>query len=339
GLPSPNVGNRKGCPYLNKMEFTPPEDFWSRQHNAQRFSFCFESLNAQVEITSNDKSVLEAAELSAKRYSQTSSRSIEIEIKLIVTQTNTAPIPADLNIAYSGVEEWLTFSMGEWGHGFANLKTKVAHAFLSPALAKDVRWVSRFVIDHYVLNFLLTEWAMVHSSCVVNSKGTLIAMVAPHNVGKSTTALKLLRSGFKFLADGMILLKEMDGGLAVGGYPVGEVKLRDDVIGLFPQYHGARESGKTVIDLRAAHADLMMTNVFTPESICLCLVERGSRTSLTPIENVNAAPTLAANTVFWDQESNLKNNSRILNRLLQVARCYRLVLGNDDQIFSVMETL
>jgi len=338
------------------MNFTPPEDFWSRQHNAQRFSFCFESLDAQVEITSNDKAVLQAAELSARRYSTESkvlrstpseasgqdfgrSRETSHSIKIVVTQTNAAPVPADLNISYSGVDEWITFSVGEWGHGFGNLKTKVAHAFLSPALAQDVRWVSRFVIDHYVLNFLLTEWAMVHSSCVINSKGTLIAMVAPHNVGKSTTALRLLRNGDKFLADGMILLKEVDGGLVVGGYPVGEVKLRDDVIGLFPQYHGARESGKTVIDLRAAHADLMMTNVFTPESICLCLVERGSRTSLTPIENGEAAPTLAANTAFWDRESNLKNNSKILNRLLQVARCYRLILGNDDQIFSVMETL
>ncbi|MBI5052525.1 MAG: hypothetical protein HZB52_04580 [Chloroflexi bacterium] len=321
------------------QNFTPPEDFWSRQHNAQRFSFCFESLDAQVKIISNDKSVLGAAELSARRYSQTSVRPRHIEIDIVVTQTNTAPVPADLNISYSGVEEWITFSVGGWGYGFGNLKTKIAHAFLSPALAKDVRWVSRFVIDHYVLNFLLTEWAMVHSSCVVNTKGTLIAMVAPHNVGKSTTAFKLLRSGNKFLADGMILLKEADGGLAVGGYPVGEVKLRDDVIGLFPEYRGARESGKTVIDLRTVHADHLVTDVFTPKSICLCLVERGARTNLTRIKNQEAAPTLAANTVFWDHESNLKNNSRILNRLLQVARCYRLVLGDDDQIFSVMETL
>jgi hypothetical protein len=321
------------------MEFIPPDDFWSRQHNAQRFSFCFESLDAQVEITSNDKAVLQAAELSARRYSQTSVRPRHIEIKIVVTQANTAPVPADLNIAYSGVEEWITFSVGEWGYGFGNLRTKVAHAFLSPVLAKDTRWVSRFVIDHYVLNFLLTEWAMVHSSCVVNAKGTLIAMVAPHNVGKSTTAFRLLRKGFKFLADGMILLKEDDKRLAVGGYPVGEVKLRDDVIGLFSEYHGARESGKTVIDLRVAHADHLVIDVFTPKSICLCLVERGSRTSLTPIENEDAAPTLAANTVFWDRESNLKNNSRILNRLLQVARCYRLTLADDDKIFSVMETL
>lgn len=321
------------------MNFIPPEDFWSRQHNAQRFSFCFESLDAQVKITSNDKSALEAAELSARRYSQTSVRPRHIEINMVVTQTNIAPVPADLNIAYSGVDEWITFSVGEWGYGFGNLKTKVAHAFLSPTLAKDVRWVSRFVIDHYVLNFLLTEWAMIHSSCVVNAKGTLIAMVAPHNVGKSTTAFKLLRSGNKFLADGMILLKEDDKRLAVGGYPVGEVKLRDDVIGLFSEYHGARETGKTVIDLRAAHADHLVTDVFTPKSICLCLVERGSRTNLTRIKNQEAAPTLAANTVFWDHESNLKNNSRILDRLLQTARCYRLTLADDDKIFSVMETL
>ena len=325
--------------YKPLMDFTPPEDFWSRQHNAQRFSFCFESFDAKVRVTSNVNAMLQAAELSSKRYSQTSIGERRIEITLVVTQTNTAPVPANPNIIYSGVDEWITFSVGEWGYGFGNLKTKVARAFLSPALAKDARWVSRFVIDHYVLNFLLTEWAMIHASCVINPKGTLIAMVAPHNVGKSTTALRLLRSGNKFLADGMILLQETGGGLAVGGYPVGEVKLRDDVLSLFPDYRGERETGKTVVDLRAAHADHLVTKVFTPDSICLCLAERGAHTHLTPIENVNAAPTLAANTVFWDAEPNLKNNSRILNRLLQVARCYRLILGNDDQIFSVMETL
>ena len=91
------------------MDFIPPEDFWSRQHNAQRFSFCFESLDAQVTITSNDKAVLQAAELSAVRYSQTSVRPRHIEVRIVVTQTNTAPVPADLNLTYSGVEEWITF--------------------------------------------------------------------------------------------------------------------------------------------------------------------------------------------------------------------------------------
>ena len=139
------------------QNFIPPDDFWSRRHNAQRFSFSFESLDGHVEITSNDSAVLQAAEMSAKRYSQTSVRNRQIEIKIVVTQTNIAQIPADPNIIYAGVDEWITFSVGEWGHGFGNLKTKVAHAFLSPALVTDVRWVSRFVIDHYVLNFLLTE--------------------------------------------------------------------------------------------------------------------------------------------------------------------------------------
>ena len=321
------------------MDFIPPEDFWSRHHNTQRHSFCFEPFDAKVEITSNDENILEAANLSAKRYSQAANITNNFEIKLIVASTQTDPRPDKLNITYSGVEEWITFSVGEWGHGFANLKTKTAHAFLSPTLAKDVRWVSRYVIDHYVLNFLLTEWAMLHASCVINAKGTLIAMVAPHNVGKSTTALQLLRKGNKFLADGMILLREVDGKLAVGGYPIGEVKLRDDVIDLFPEYLGVRESGKTVIDLQARHADHLITKVIAPEAICLCLVERGSHTSLTLIENREAAQTLAANTVFWDRESNLEHNTNALNRLMQVARMYRLTLANDGRIFSVMETL
>src|SRR6185503_11902675 len=158
-------------------------------------------------------------------------------------------------LVYSGVAEWIMLSAGKWGYAFGNLQTRHAMVVLSPELAANVRAVSRYFIDHYILNFLFTEWAMLHASCVLDPTGRrLIMLVGAHNSGKSTTALCLARAGYPFLADGMVLIRVLHGRAVVGGYPVGEVKLRDDALAQFPEYSGdkvrVREHTKTVVDLR-----------------------------------------------------------------------------------------
>nr|MBI2905901.1 hypothetical protein [Chloroflexota bacterium] len=217
------------------------EDFWSRRANVQRHSFTFAPFGVPTEITANDPVVLPAAKLSAGRYSRAPNvGGRPIRVSIVVGAQVTAPVPPDLpdRLVYAGLGDWLTVSVGEWGHGFANRHTREAFVFLSPDLAAEPSLVSRYFVDHYLLNLLMTEWAMLHASCVVDPAGRLILMVAPHNAGKSTTALRLMRAGHTFLADGMALLKTDGPGLLVGGYPIGEVKLRDDVLALFPEYTG-----------------------------------------------------------------------------------------------------
>ncbi|MBI5828678.1 MAG: hypothetical protein HZB20_03875 [Chloroflexi bacterium] len=246
---------------------------------------------------------------------------------------------------YAGLGHWLTVSAGEWGHGFANRQTRQAFVFLSPALAAEPLLVSRYFVDHYLLNLLMTEWAMLHASCVVDAAGRLILMVASHNTGKSTTALRLMRAGHTFLADGMALLKADGPGLLVGGYPIGEVKLRDDVLALFPEYTGdavqVREHRKTVVNLRAAHPAQVAESVFTPAAVRLLLVEQGAATAAEPLtDRAQMLAAIAPNTVFWDEPVALEHNTAILNRLLDAARAYRFTLGPDPaQIISAMEAL
>ncbi|NJN99908.1 MAG: hypothetical protein HC875_40280 [Anaerolineales bacterium] len=217
-------------------------------------------------------------------------------------------------------------------------------AFLSPALAAETRLVSRYIIDHYLLNFILTDWAMLHASCVLDPSGQrLILMVAPHNTGKSTTALHLLRAGYIFLADGMVLLRRNGPGFVVGGYPIGEVKLRDDVLALFPNYTGeavrVREQRKTVVNLRAVHGDRLAETLFTPQQIQLCLVERGgnSQTEIAPLSPAEAEPVLAANSVFWDEPSRLAHNTAALHALLESAALYRLRIGTEPD--GIVQTI
>ncbi len=325
-------------------------DFWSRQPHTPTDSFEFAPFDIPTRITTNHPEILAAARLSAGRFSLPPTSNPQpltpIHIQLIVTTQPAPPLPADLpeRLSYNGVGDWISVSAGEWGHAFAHLPSRTAVAFLSPALAAETRLVSRYIIDHYLLNFILTDWAMLHASCVLGPSGQrLILMVAPHNTGKSTTALHLLRAGYIFLADGMALLRPDGPGFVVGGYPIGEVKLRDDVLALFPTYTGeavrVREQRKTVVNLRALHGDCLAETLFTPQQIQLCLVERGGNqhTEIAPLSPAEAEPVLAANSVFWDEPSRLAHNTVALQALLQSAALYRLRIGTEPD--GIVQTI
>ena len=318
------------------------EDFWSRQANTQTEWFEFDPFGHKAIITANRPDVLDAARLSAGRFSRAGGQhgGQPMRIQLVVRREQTDPVPPDLpeQLVYAGVGRWVTLSAGAWGHGFANLDTQEALVFLSPALAADSRLVSRYFIDHYLLNFLLTEWAMLHASCVLDpARQRLVVMIAPHNSGKSTTALHLLRAGYHFLADGMALFrrKPRSDTFIVGGYPIGEVKLRDDVLALFPDYTGeavrVREQRKTVINLRVVHSGYLIETVMIPADIHLCLVERSGReqTRLEPLPPAQVWPRLIANTVYWDEPARLATNNEALRAWLQVAGLHSLELGTD----------
>jgi len=346
--PLPKIQNSK---FRIQNSIIPGEDFWSRQTNAQTEVFEFSPFGIPTAITTNQPEVLAAARLSAGRFSRASEerplrfspgapqRSEPISLKIIVEPGPNTPIPADLpeQLSYAGVDEWITLSAGAWGHAFANLRSREAVLILSSALAAEIRLVSRYFVDHYLLNFILSEWAMLHASCVLSADGQrLIVMIAPHNTGKSTTALHLLRAGYHFLADGMVLLRQTEDGFMIGGYPIGEVKLRDDVLAMFPEYSGqsvqVREHQKTVVDLRQTHPDRLAETLLNPASIHLCFVERAdsSQTRVASLTPAQAQPLLVENTVFWDEPQHLESNSVTLQNFIRVAKLYRLRLGSDS---------
>ena len=335
----------------NLPSLMPTEDFWARQASRQISSFDLRPFGIPARITANKPEVLAAARLSAGRFSSCSASRGQsgpwqaaelagqpIQMQVVVGQEAGGPAPADLpeQLKYAGVGEWITLSAGAWGHGFANLATYTALIFLSSELAAETRLVSRYFIDHYLLNFILTEWAMLHASGVLDpQRQRLIMLVAPHNAGKSTTALHLLRAGYLFLADGMVLLRPQGTGFLVGGYPIGEVKLRADVLTWFPEYEGeavtVREQRKTVVNLRAAHPHQLAETLFSPSAIQICFIERDptSLSQVTPLSPAEAGPILAANTVYWNEAPQLVHNTTTLHALLQSASLYRLKLGTD----------
>ncbi len=340
----------KPSPPLNLI--IPTEDFWSRQANRQTEVFELAPFGIPTKITANHPHVLQAAHLSAARFSQAEivSKTRPLLIQIVVKSSSpAAPLPSDLpqQLTYTGLDHWITLSAGPWGHAFANLNTQETLIVLSAALAAETRLISRYFIDHYLLNFMLTNWAMLHASCVLTPDNKqLLVMIAPHNTGKSTTALLMLRAGYTFLADGMLLFRQQDNGFEVGGYPIGEVKLRDDVLFMFSASSGptvqVREHHKTVLNLRSVHSAGLAENIIRPEVIKLCFVKRAAKSQTQVIDMTFEAALgqLNANTIFWAEADKLRSNSQLLINLLRVANCYCLILGtNTNNIIATIDKL
>lgn len=335
--------------------FTPTEDFWGRRAHAPRAHWRMPLFGQTAEISSNQPELLEAARLSALRFSQgppeADGAAPLLRVQLVVRESANAVLPDDwpARLQYAGTGPWITVSAGEDGHGFGHLDTREAVVFLAPAVAAQTRLVSRYFIDHYLLNFLFAEWAMLHASAALHPNGrALVLMIGAHNAGKSTTALRLLRAGWSFLADGMALLRWRAGGWQVGGYPIGQVKLRDEALAGFPELAAAgpavrvREQNKTVVDLRATHPHGVAETVLTPASVHLGFVERttAEATRLAPLSREAASALLAAHTVFWDTPARLAANDLTLAQLLASAHPHRLSLGSDpEQLIRTLETL
>ncbi len=318
----------------------PSKDFWSRRENRQNHAVTFEAFGVPVWITANDPRFLEAARLSKRRFSRgRSAGSAPMRLRMVRLPAQEGErLPRDLpdRLVYSGVDDRIMISAGNLGCAFGDLGAREACVFLADPVVADPGIVSRYFIDHYITNFLFTEWAMLHASCVVDSvRGRLVILVAPHNAGKSTTALRLAEAGFDFLADGMVLLRLDGDRLTAGGYPIGEVRLRDDVLARFPELTGeripVREHEKTIVDLRAVDRLRIRETTMEIESVDVLCVRRtdGQETSVEPISTGEASGVLAGNTVYWDEPSRLRHNEAILRRLLERARLHRMHLGWD----------
>ena len=313
------------------------EDFWSRQRNQQRHETVVFPLGTETQISANDGAILAAARMTETRFSRRSSCGTPpIRIRIVVTPNDPGPVPPDFPdlFEYNGCDNWITLSAGAWGYGFADLGSHKACMILSRSLAEEPWLVSRYFLDHYVTNSLFAQYAMLHASSVVTSDGKrLVILVGPHGAGKSTTALDLTRAGYRFVADGMVLFRFEDNDLIAGGWPIGEVKLRDDMASRFPEYGGrrvmVRGRPKNVVDLLEAAPDRTWAETIRPENTDLVCVELGNeeRSQLDPAAQDHVLDVLSANTVYWDDPSRLEANFQALTRLTNAARTFRLRIG------------
>ncbi len=297
-----------------------------------------------MEVVSNNEGVLQAVDHTEGLYSKappTDEDPFSIQIVVREEAADLPPAPEDLmdRIAYAGEADWLDMQLGAWGRCHVDLRGLRAVLILAPPLAERPDLVSRCVMNTILLNLLTRSgFGMLHASCLVRD-GRALLLMAPHGSGKSTTALYLMLAGYGLMSDSQIYVNLRDGRMQLTGFPVGRIKLRQDMLSEFPQFSGSitpervRGETKFLVDLRRGHPDMIFDRALEPEFIELCLLARSGaphteRSSPTEDEVLRA---VMENSLHYDAAPVWEANLRTLDALLKRARAHRLSIGTESE--------
>jgi hypothetical protein len=240
-------------------------------------------------------------------------------------------------ITYSGQGSWLMLQLGNWGHAHVDLAAGRATAVLTPELASRPTLVSQCLLNTILLNFAIASGlGLLHASCLLRQERAYL-FLAPHNSGKSTTTLRLMRAGFRLLTDSMVFVQAAGDGIRLIGFPVGKVKLRPDVLPLFPELtpflrpEVVRAELKYSLSVEEMAAELVQKTAVCPTQFHLYLLARHEAA-----ETVREAVTEAAvwqavmmNSLYYDTAEVWQQNLAQLKPLVDRARPYRLTVGSE----------
>ena len=321
------------------------EDFWGRRDNPLHYQRTFSIFGCPVEITSNDERVLTAADHSAPLYSTAPAHDGELyRIRFVVRPPakDVGPPPEHPaeHIQYTGEGDWINLHFGAWGNAFANLRAGIATAVITPQLAARPDLISRGLLNTLLNNYLTAHgFAMLHATGLVRN-GRVLLLMAPHNSGKSTTALRLTLSGnFRLLSDSQIYIAMTERGLQLTGFPVGRGKLRRDMLPHFPQLaplltpEQVRDETKYVLDLHQFDSSLVYDEPVYPTQIDLCLLKRNGqpKTTLHEATLEETWEAIMLNSLHYDNPDVWAENLRLIEPLVNMARLFHLGIGTKGE--------
>ena len=328
------------------------EDFWSRRVNAPKYEQTIRIFGRPVVFDSNHEKVLDSATLAEEMYSTSDSQDEKIwRVHLTVRlDVSTAPPPERLidHIQYKGADDWLSIDLLEWGNCFVDMKRGEAYAVLASSLAEKPRQICLVLLNTILNNFLTRHgYSMLHASALVKDRDILI-LQAPHGTGKSTTALRLLFNGYRLLSDSQIYLGERDGELWLGGFPVGRIKLRADMLPYFPalaaeaEPEPVRNETKHRVELKRVDPAMAYPQMIRIRRVEYCLLERWdkSESKIKPLNEDELWREIMVNSLHYDTPEIWTENLRKVDLLLKHARLHRLRIGtSEDEIIKAVDGL
>jgi hypothetical protein len=194
-----------------------------------------------------------------------------------------------------------------------------------------------------LLNTILNNFAtrhnfsMLHASALVKNEQILV-LQAPHGAGKSTTALRLLLNGYQLLSDSQIYLTQRDGALWMGGFPVGRIRLREDMLPLFPafaanaQTEPVRNETKHRVDLMQIDPAWTRREMIEVQRVEFCLLERWDQAEsrIEPLSEEEVWPEIMVNSLHYDTRERWHENLHNVDLLLRKAKLHRLRIGASE---------
>ena len=327
------------------------EDFWGRRASAPNLRARYRVFGASVSMASNHECAAAAFELSHPQFSQVPGNADDLpgyELQFAVDPgRETTDVPDDLSthMRRFGGGDWLLIDAGIWGSAHIDLRARTAHFILSPALARRPDLISSCMLNTVILNLFIGSAGagMLHASCLLKEGGErMLLLMAPHNTGKSTTALRLVQAGYRLLTDSMVFVRETSAGTQLLGFPVGRIKLRADVrrevvaanaaIEEWLEPEEVRSETKHSLDLRRYRPECVQSEaVLVPPCVDLCLLERTGKleTTLHPALAQTVMEAVVANSLYCDRDEVWLPNLELLSRLVEGADCFHLAAGTD----------
>ena len=328
------------------------EDFWSRRLNAPTYQRTIRIFGHPVVFDGNHEKVLDSANLAEQMYSTLDFQNESTwRVHLTVhSDPEPAPPPERLvdRIHYTGADDWLSIDMLEWGNCFVDMKRGEAYAVLSSSLAENPEQVCLVLINTILTNIITRHgYSMLHASALVKGEHILL-LQAPHGTGKSTTALRLLLNGYRLLSDSQIYIGEHADELWMGGFPVGRIKLRADMLPLFPalaveaEAEPVRNETKHRVDLKRVNPELTFGEMIRIRRVEYCLLERWDRSEsrIDPLTEDELWPEIMVNSLHFDTQELWAENLRRIGLLLKHANLHRLRIGTvEDKILKTINGL
>lgn len=319
------------------------EDFWGRRESGPRFEREFNLFGRPVRVTSNEEQVLEAVELARPQYSHTtpthhSPLTLHIVVRSILVDPD--PLPPNLmaHNQYTGFAKWLFIQLGSWGSCYMDLLQSNAVAVITPALAQQPQVLCQALLNTIFTNWLINaRFAMLHCTGLIKEDRVLL-LLAPHNSGKSTTALRLVLAGYRLLSDSMIFISPDSEELELLGFPVGKAKLRGDMKQHFLELHPylepepVRDEMKYSVDLRRYNPALVCETAVRPRHLDFCLLTRHNQThshlAFASYDDVMHT-IMDNNSIFFDTPDIWLPGLRLIEKCIRQANCYHLTIGTD----------
>jgi len=325
------------------------EDFWSRRANAPKYERMIHVFGQPVLFDSNHARVLDSASLAEQMYSTSDLQGGPVWRVHLTVDSQSEPVPPperliDL-LRYAGADDWLSIDLRQWGNCFVDMKRAEAYAVLSSSLAENPEKVCQLLLNTILNNFATRHgYSMLHASALIKDEHILV-LQAPHGAGKSTTALRLLLNGYQLLSDSQIYLGERDGALWMGGFPVGRIKLRTDMLPLFPalaaeaKEEPVRNETKHRVDLMRVDPALAHPEMIRIRRVEFCLLERWEKpeSKIDSLSEDELWPELMVNSLHYDTPELWNENLRRVDLLLRKAALHRLHIGTSEE--EIMRTV
>jgi len=219
--------------------------------------------------------------------------------------------------------------------------------WLHPDAHEGLAWQRAALFDAVTLSLLILlrhrDLYMVHAAGLVHGAAGYL-LVGKSYSGKSTLAFSLVRQGWGYLSDDMVLLRLEDE--RVEAVPLGrDIRLTSESVRLFPELNGPQttkpgDSDKWHVDVEALYPDQCASRCVPRVLIFPEIVSR-AESQLLLLGRTEALLRLIDQTTLVSPASDLAAKQLdVLKRLVGQAPAYRLLaghdLGRDPSLFSVL---